>query len=107
MPGDRIPAAPMAAAGRLEVVADRTQSRWEWRGWRASRSGQERNFTFAGNLILKWLFHPKSCYLAKSSTATSTSVQRAQIWREQCNWTEGLQLIELESSTVMQSVPEE
>ncbi len=69
--------------------------------------GQERNFTFAGNLILKWLFHPKSCYLAKSSTATLTSVQRAQIWREQCNWTEGLQLIELESSTVMQSVPEE
>ena len=74
--------------------------------WR-SQSGQERNFTFAGNLILKWLFHPKSCYLAKSSTATSTSVQRAQIWREQCNWTEGLQLIELESSTVMQRVPEE
>ena len=72
-----------------------------------ARPGQERNFTFAGNLILKWLFHPKSCYLAKSSTATSTSVQRAQIWREQCNWTEGLQLIELESSTVMQSVPEE
>lgn len=73
----------------------------------ASGFGQERNFTFAGNLILKWLFHPKSCYLAKSSTATSTSVQRAQIWRERCNWTEGLQLIELESSTVMQSVPEE
>lgn len=103
MPGDRIPAAPMAAAGRLEVVADRTQSRWEWRGWRASRSGQERNFTFAGNLILKWLFHPKSCYLAKSSTATSTSVQRAQIWREQCNWTGAF----MEPSTLMQSVPEE
>jgi len=46
MPGDRIPAAPMAAAGRLEVVADRTQSRWEWRGWRASRSGHDRPVAF-------------------------------------------------------------
>ena len=83
MPGDRIPAAPMAAAGRLEVVADRTQSRWEWRGWRASRSGHDLPFSSQAERLFGWPLCPETGHpidaINSESTHGSTWVNRSQI----------------------------